>query len=741
VVDSIYKGKICHGSTSKCLFVRGIFFCEYTGGEMKSVIIAIAAVFCFYSIILAEDLVKDDVSTVMPAVSTDKTAGSSWRTAQDAIAEGDGTVVNEVSNDGTAIRTQDTVDGQKKTEYILNLETGVITLGAPSGASARVLRELTPEEYQATLAQMIETVTGALSQDSLSEAEIAFLNETKKTLISYQTSFIAELTSGDPYHVYTVKNNGTTISTYSREINALTTEYNLDMATGTITYIPHPYGEDEPKKAVTLKRADNPAEYNNAMQLMINTVDKALTAYNASTLSKQQIQFLENNKLVLSGYKDGTIHKIPVMPGISALTQTDSARAITVTFTNGTLSPLGLSGLWAKVSYDGKIKYWKLDPSMLSADGKTFTMKFGAEFNDKTMTMSLYGFAAFDNSKTSFSNEVTFLVHAQGTITMPSISGPSKVYCDSGIDLTFASPILPDSLSELWAKVTIDGKTEYRKLSPALMSEDGMHCKLQFDHSLAGKTLTLQLYGIEKATGVQTNLSNGVTFEIIGISPSIPMPVTLPAAVTANVNRTAVITFASGTLVQSTIKDLWAQVNYDGRDAEYWDLDPSMISADGKSMEITFDPSFAGKTVLMRIYAFNYDGTQTQLSNSITITIPEASISEVSVGVPYYMRTISNNGTTITTYLEAISLKSWPYFMDIATGTITYTPYPYTWEGDPSKMVTLTRLGNPEGCASALEHMIAAVEDALTCPQASTLTEEQITFLNQTDMTLRSLLR
>jgi len=59
------------------------------------------------------------------------------------------------------------------------------------------------------------------------------------------------------------------------------------------------------------------------------------------------------------------------MPSASAPSSTTAAGQITITLATPVL-PAQLSGLWARVSYDNKTEYWKLDPGMLSSDGKTF---------------------------------------------------------------------------------------------------------------------------------------------------------------------------------------------------------------------------------------------------------------------------------------------------------------------------------------------------------------------------------
>ncbi|MDD5774832.1 MAG: hypothetical protein PHS64_02685, partial [Candidatus Omnitrophica bacterium] len=335
------------------------------------------------------------------------------------------------------------------------------------------------------------------------------------------------------------------------------------------------------------------------------------------------------------------------MPAVTAPAATTAGGQIAVTLATPVL-PAQLSGLWARVTYDNKTEYWKLDPGMLSADGKTFTMKFDPAFNGKTMTMALFGYAASDGSQTNTTNNVTFTIASPGTIAMPAISAPAQTDLNRNISIGLASALLPSSLNDLWAIVTYDGKTEYWDLDPSMISSDGRTFTMQFEQSFNNKQVFMQLYGIAALDGSQTKVSNGVYFTVISAASPVSMPA-LPASVTADASRTATIMFSSGTLLPGQINDLWAEVVYDGK-TEYWDLDPVLLNASGTLMTIQFDESFAGKTVQMRIYAYDTDDIQTGFSNMTSIIIPEAQTPSVTMPVLPSNVTTDYQGTALIAF-------------------------------------------------------------------------------------------
>ncbi|MDD4940525.1 MAG: hypothetical protein PHE65_01300 [Candidatus Omnitrophica bacterium] len=300
---------------------------------MRSIVFIIAAMFCFQGIALAEDLVNDQTSTVMPATSRKKKLKSSWKSVQEevkaaeneaasdttdtitAVTSSDGTTVREVSSDGSSITTRETaVNGQGSNSYTLNLKTGTITLGAANGTSAVITKESAPEAYEIALAQMAGTISEVQARKVLSASEAAFLNDIQKTLSGYKTGTIFEVTSGNGLVQVTVRNDGTTITTDYTAISAKTWPYHLNLATGTITYIPYPYSQDDTAKQVTLTKASNPEEYKKTIQNMIDDVDHALNNSGASALTESQVQFLNRIKTELAAYRDGTALP-PARPG------------------------------------------------------------------------------------------------------------------------------------------------------------------------------------------------------------------------------------------------------------------------------------------------------------------------------------------------------------------------------------------------------------------------------------------
>lgn len=341
---------------------------------------------------------------------------------------------------------------------------------------------------------------------------------------------------------------------------------------------------------------------------------KSMTLALFGYASADKSQTNTTNKVTFTVASPGSVS----MPSSTAPSVTTAGGEITVSFASAVL-PSQLNGLWAKIDYDGKTEYWELDPGMISSDGKSFSMSFGSEFNDKTVTMTLFGYAASDSSQTSYGASHTFKITASGTVTMPQITAAPETDPDRTITVGLAEPVLPSSLNDLWAVVSYDGKTEYWDLDPSMISADGRTFAMQFDGSFAGKDVTLKLYGYAKADNTQTNVTNGVTFKVISSSSTVTMPA-IPATITTDYQGKAIINFTSGSLTANQLNDLWAEIKVDGK-TEYWDLDPSMLSSDGKSLTIQFETAYNGKSPVIRLYGFDKNGTQTGYSNPCTITV------------------------------------------------------------------------------------------------------------------------
>jgi uncharacterized protein YgiM (DUF1202 family) len=324
----------------------------------------------------------------------------------------------------------------------------------------------------------------------------------------------------------------------------------------------------------------------------------------------------------------------------------DSTRTAKITFSSGTLFASQIKDLWAEVKYDNKTEYWDLDPSLLASDGKSMTLQFDSSFAGKTVAMKIYAFDK-QNVQTAFSNSTNVVIPTtQPGVTMPVL--PSNITTDSTGKATVAfssGTLLASQINDLWAEVKYNNKTEYWDLDPAMLSADGKSMSIQFESALNGQTVQMRLYGFDKQ-GVQTAFSN-TTSILVNISPtSVNMPV-LPASITTDAQGKATITFASGTLTAGQINDLWAEVKYDNK-TEYWDLDPAMLSSDGKSMSIQFGSAFNGKTVNMRIYGFDTQGKQTSFSNSTAITVNISAPVITMPALPSNVTTDSTGKATIT---------------------------------------------------------------------------------------------
>ncbi len=204
-----------------------------------------------------------------------------------------------------------------------------------------------------------------------------------------------------------------------------------------------------------------------------------------------------------------------VMPVLPDSVSTDAVGRVTVNFMSGVLLPSQLSELWAEVKYDGKIEYWQLHPSMLSAAGTTFSMRLEPSFSGKLLEMRLYGIDTQDR-QTSFTNTVA--IHADfqpSPIVMPVL--PSVVDTDLSrlAHIVFSyGTLFPSQLLELWGEVAYDGRTEYWFLHPSMLDEiEGKFLDFQFEASFSGKALTIRFYGFD-TSGRQTFFTNPVTIHV-----------------------------------------------------------------------------------------------------------------------------------------------------------------------------------------------------------------------------------
>ncbi|GEM_PF-1807710 len=307
---------------------------------------------------------------------------------------------------------------------------------------------------------------------------------------------------------------------------------------------------------------------------------------------------------------------MPVIPGTGS---TDANGNITITFKSGTLDKSNLSEFWAKVTIDGKTEYWDLGKGAISEDGKSVTLKFDPKYDGKTIAMQFYG---FDNKgkQTGYSNAIKVKVEsATSPVTMPVIPGTGSTDANGNLTVTFKSGTLDKSrLSGFWAKVTIDGKTEYWDLGKGAISEDGKSVTLKFDPKYDGKTITMQFYGFDNS-GKQTGYSNAIKVTVDSALSPVTMPV-IPGTGSTDANGNLTVTFKSGTLDKSRLSGFWAKVTIDGK-TEYWDLGKGAISEDGTSIFLNLDSKYGGKTVTMQFYGFDTEGKQTGFSNAIAVKV------------------------------------------------------------------------------------------------------------------------
>jgi len=170
--------------------------------------------------------------------------------------------------------------------------------------------------------------------------------------------------------------------------------------------------------------------------------------------------------------------------------------------------------------------------------------------------------------------------------SIPAISAPAQTAANGSIVMTFTNgTLLPSELSSLWAKVTYNGKTEYWKLHPAMISSDGKSFSMQFGPEYANVSFQWQLYGFD-TEGNKTNFSNTVGFRVVNPG-TVAMPsASAPSSTTAAGQIT--ITLATPVL-PAQLSGLWARVSYDNK-TEYWKLDPGMLSSDGKNFYYEIRP-------------------------------------------------------------------------------------------------------------------------------------------------------
>jgi len=308
-----------------------------------------------------------------------------------------------------------------------------------------------------------------------------------------------------------------------------------------------------------------------------------------------------------------------VMPELPEKVSTGPDRRVIIEFESGTLLPEQFSRFWAEVQYGENVEYWDITPQALSSDGKSISLQFSSQFDAMTVAMRFYGMDQ-EGKQTRFTDPVLVFVDAgTSTISMPQLPAEAVTSANgtAEIDFLFGS-LFSAQLNDLWAEVSYEGKTEYWDLHPSMLFSDGSGFSIQFSSEFDGKILNLRLYGFDRENK-QTEFSNEVVLKVISSASQAVMPL-LPEKIETEAGITTKIVFTGGHLFASQLNDLWAEVSYEGK-TEYWDLHPAMLSSDGFSFEIVFDPVFRGKTLNLRLYGFDTEGRQTLFTNLIQITV------------------------------------------------------------------------------------------------------------------------
>jgi len=146
------------------------------------------------------------------------------------------------------------------------------------------------------------------------------------------------------------------------------------------------------------------------------------------------------------------------------------------------------------------------------------------------------------------------------SITIPAVSGPANTDASGSATFTLASQLDASKLKELWAAVTVDGKTDYWKLDPSMISADGKSINMKFDTSkYDGKTMSLQFYGIDQ-DNKQTSFANQVT---IKVGTSTTTTTTQEAKATYDAAKgTLTYTGADGKEVSKTLTELGIKADW-----------------------------------------------------------------------------------------------------------------------------------------------------------------------------------
>jgi len=413
------------------------------------------------------------------------------------------------------------------------------------------------------------------------------------------------------------------------------------------------------------------------------------STFNGKTMKMELFGFDTTGKQTgFSSPIDITVNSSPstiAMPTLPGTGNTDANGKITVTFSSGTLLPANLNELWARMTYEGKTEYWKLDPGMLATGGTSFTMQFDSTFDNKVMKLELFGFDTL-GKQTGYSNPIDITVDSNpSAVAMPVLpAGPFTTDPNGNITVTFASgTLLPAQLNELWARVNYEGKTEYWNLGKTILASDGKSFAMQFESKFHAKTINLELFGFDTG-GKQTGYSNQVQIIVDSTPSSVTMP-TLPATATTDVNGKLTVTFGGGTTLFSTqLNELWARMNYDGK-TEFWKLAPGMLAFDGKSFSMQFDSTFNGKTMKIELFGFDTSGRKTGFSNQVEVTVNSSPSAVAMPVLPSVPLTTDVNGKINITFSSGTLL---PASLKELWARMNYDGKTEYWKLDPGMLAT-----------------------------------------------------
>ncbi|MFA5431223.1 MAG: hypothetical protein WC329_08700, partial [Candidatus Omnitrophota bacterium] len=212
-------------------------------------------------------------------------------------------------------------------------------------------------------------------------------------------------------------------------------------------------------------------------------------------------------------------------------------------------------------------------------------------------------------------NAVSVLIDSNASsLTVPTVT---SAVCDVNGNVTFnlSSALKPADLKDFWAEVKYDSATYYWKLGTGVLSADGMTVKMQLDSAYDGKTMSFAFFGVD-TTGKQTGTTNAVSV-LIDSDPS-PLAVPQLATYTSTSAGAVTINVSNGAFVPAALSEFWMEITYDGQ-PQYWNITPEVLSADGKTITLSFDDSLRGKVLYLAFFGVDTQGKKTTFTNTISV--------------------------------------------------------------------------------------------------------------------------